>query len=310
MARPGRNTIVLSILFFGPLLFYIFLLTGTNNFARLPVLTNGVDDVTRFQPEADGQQISLDGNISILCFLGRNPLDHKTNALNLNEKIYKHFFGFKGFQFVVVLPDGSQEYAAQLKKELGATYDVDQWHFLFGSDQQVLAMFESLKTSYSLDGNISILCFLGRNPLDHKTNALNLNEKIYKHFFGFKGFQFVVVLPDGSQEYAAQLKKELGATYDVDQWHFLFGSDQQVLAMFESLKTSYSLDASLYSPDAFIIDREMNLRGRNDDDDMPDGMRYGYNAESISTVHQEMVDDVKVVVAEDRLALKKNKRQI
>ena len=219
MARPGRNTIVLSILFFGPLLFYIFLLTGTNNFARLPVLTNGVDDVTRFQPEADGQQISLDGNISILCFLGRNPLDHKTNALNLNEKIYKHFFGFKGFQFVVVLPDGSQEYAAQLKKELGATYDVDQWHFLFGSDQQVLAMFESLKTSYSLD-------------------------------------------------------------------------------------------ASLYSPDAFIIDREMNLRGRNDDDDMPDGMRYGYNAESISTVHQEMVDDVKVVVAEDRLALKKNKRQI
>jgi hypothetical protein len=219
MARPGRNTIVLSILFFGPLLFYIFLLTGTNNFARLPVLTNGVDDVTRFQPEAGRQQISLDGNISILCFLGRNPLDHKTNALNLNEKIYKHFFGFKGFQFVVVLPEGSQEHAAQLKKELGATYDVGQWYFLFGSDQQVLAMFESLKTSSSLD-------------------------------------------------------------------------------------------ASLYSPDAFIIDREMNLRGRNDDDDMPDGMRYGYNAESISTVHQEMVDDVKVVVAEDRLALKKNKRQI
>jgi hypothetical protein len=80
--------------------------------------------------------------------------------------------------------------------------------------------------------------------------------------------------------------------------------------MFESLKTTDALDDVLYSPNAYIIDREMNLRGRNDDDDMPDGMRYGYNAESISTVHQEMVDDVKVVVAEDRLALKKNKRQI
>jgi hypothetical protein len=218
-ARPGRSTIILSILFFGPLLFYIFLLTGTNNFAKLPVLTTGVDDVTSLQAEVSNERISLDGNISILCFLGRNPLDHKTNALNLNEKIYKHFFGFKGFQFIVVLPEGSREDALQLRKELGATYDVSQWHFLFGSDEQVLDMFESLETSTGLDEN-------------------------------------------------------------------------------------------LYTPDAFIIDRDMNLRGRNDDDDMPDGMRYGYNAESISTVHQEMVDDVKVVVAEDRLALKKNKRQI
>lgn len=219
MARPGRNTLVLSILFFGPLLFYIFLLTGTNNFARLPVLTTGVDDVSSLEPE-----------------------------------------------------DGTER--------------------------------------VSLNGSISILCFLGQTPLDHKTNALNLNEKIYKHFFGFKGFQFVVVLPDGSQEDARQLKKELGATYDVSQWHFLFGSKQEVKDMFKSLQTRSQLDETLYSPDAFIIDREMNLRGRDDDDDMPDGLRYGYNAESISTVHQEMVDDVKVVVAEDRLALKKNKRQI
>jgi hypothetical protein len=162
----------------------------------------------------------------------------------------------------------------------------------------------------SLDGNISILCFLGKNPLDHKTNALNLNEKIYKHFFGFKGFQFVVLLPEGTLEEATQLKKELGATYDVSQWHFLFGSPEEVRAMFESLQTNETLDENLYSPNAFIVDREMNLRGRNDDEDMPDGKRYGYDAESISTVHQEMVDDVKVVIAEDRLALKKNKRQI
>jgi hypothetical protein len=219
MAKPGRNTVILSILFFGPLLFYVFLLTGTNNFAKLPVLTERISDVSEFETDT-----------------GADPI--------------------------------------------------------------------------SLDGNISILCFLGQQPLDHKTNALNLNEKIYKHFFGFKGFQFVVVLPEGTQEEASQLKKELGATYDVSQWHFLFGSADEVRALFGSLRTSGGLDADLYTPDAFIIDRDMNLRGRNDDEDMPDGIRYGYNAESISTVHQEMVDDVKVVIAEDRLALKKNKRQI
>ncbi len=218
MVRPGRNTIILSTLFFGPLLFYVFLLTGTNNFAKLPVLTPGVADVSGFETD-NGEAVSLEGNISILCFLGESPLDHKTNALNLNEKIYKHFFGFKGFQFVVLLPEGTQEDANQLKKELGATYDVSQWHFLFGSPEQVRAMFESLETTETLDEN-------------------------------------------------------------------------------------------LYTPNAFIVDREMNLRGRNDDEDMPGGLRYGYDAESISTVHQEMVDDVKVVVAEDRLALKKNKRQI
>jgi len=211
-----RNKIILSILFFGPLVFYLFLLTGTNNFAKLPVLTNNVDDVVDFNSEND----------------------------------------------------------------------------------------------IELKNNISILCFFGEDLLQHKTNALNLNEKIYKHFYGFKDFQFVVVLPKGSEEKAKQLKKELGVTTNVDKWYFIFGTDKEVQNMFESLNTTYKLDENLYTPYAFIIDREMNLRGRNDDDDTIDGMLYGYNAESVATVHQEMVDDVKVVLAEYRLALKKNKRKI
>ncbi|UCE94793.1 MAG: hypothetical protein JSV73_05865, partial [Flavobacteriaceae bacterium] len=168
----------------------------------------------------------------------------------------------------------------------------------------------SREDSVTLKNNISILCFLGSDLLQHKTNALNLNEKIYKHFYGFKGFQFVVVLPEGSENDAAQLKKELGATYNVDKWHFLFTEPAKVQEMFESLSTTYSLDDNSYSPYAFIIDRELNLRGRNDEEAMEDGLMYGYNAESVATVHQEMVDDVKVVMAEYRLALKKNKREI
>ena len=197
-------------------MFYLFLLTGTNNFAKLPVLTGNVEDVADFSPQ----------------------------------------------------------------------------------------------DSVTLKNNISILCFLGSDLLQHKTNALNLNEKIYKHFYGFKGFQFVVVLPEGSEEDAAQLKKELGTTYNVDKWHFLFTDPVRVKEMFKSLSTTYTLDENSYSPYAFIIDRELNLRGRNDEEAREDGLMYGYNAESVATVHQEMVDDVKVVMAEYRLALKKNKREI
>lgn len=216
MAKLRKNTLVLSILFFGPLLFYLFLLTGTNNFAKLPVVTTNVDDVTQFSD---------------------------TDSVQLND-------------------------------------------------------------------HISILCFLGSDLLNHKTNALNLNEKIYKHFYGFKSFQFVVLLPKGSEDDADQLKKELGATYNVDKWHFLFADGPELNKMFKSLKTSYDLNEQFYTPYAFIIDRELNLRGRNDDEAAEEGLLYGYNAESVATVHQEMVDDVKVVMAEYRLALKKNKREI
>ena len=216
MAKPGKNTIVLSILFFGPLLFYLLLLTGTNNFAKLPILTTNVDDISHM---AESDSVKLKNNISVLCF--------------------------------------------------------------FGSDL-----------------------------LNPKTNALNLNEKIYKHFYGFKGFQFIVVLPKGAEADAMQLKKELGATYNVDKWRFLFGEEDEVKKMFGSLNTIYELDSKLYTPYAFIIDKELNLRGRNDEEAKEEGLLYGYNAESVATVHQEMVDDVKVVMAETRLALKKNKREI
>ncbi len=213
MVKNYKNKLVLTILFFGPLVFYLFLLTGTNNFAKLPVLTSKVNDIINF----------------------------------------------------------------------------------------------TSKDTVTLDKRISILCFFGEDLLFKKTNALNLNEKIYKHFYGFKDFQFVVILPKGTEEKAKQLKKELGATTNVDKWFFVFGSNSEVMDMFNSLNTNYKLDANFYTPNAFIIDREMNLRGRNDDEDETDGFLYGYNAESVAPIHQKMVDDLKVVIAEYRLALKKNK---
>ena len=52
------------------------------------------------------------------------------------------------------------------------------------------------------------------------------------------------------------------------------------------------------------IVRGLNLRGRDDDDDI--GKLYGFNAESVAEINNKMVDDVKIILAEYRLALKKN----
>jgi hypothetical protein len=46
------------------------------------------------------------------------------------------------------------------------------------------------------------------------------------------------------------------------------------------------------------------LRGRDDDEDI--GMLFGFNSQSVAEINNKMVDDVKIILAEYRLALKKN----
>jgi len=165
--------------------------------------------------------------------------------------------------------------------------------------------------SISLKGKITILCFLGDDLQSIKNNALNLNQKIYKPFYKFRDFQFVVVLPNGTQEQALVLNKELGYITNMQKWNFVYGDPQEIQEMFQSLKSSYQLSETYYSPYAFIIDKELHLRGRLDDDDKSKVSSYGYHTETVAPIHNEMVDDVKVLIAEYRLALKKNdKREI
>ncbi len=209
---------VLFALFILPLVFYILLLTGTNNFAKLPVLTENISNVKHFSSDKD-------------------------SVISLNDKI-------------------------------------------------------------------TILSFLGDDLEATKNNALNLNEKLYKRFHKFRDFQFVVVLPRGTEDQANELKEKIAFATNMSKFNFVFGDKDEIRSLFNSLKTNYDLNAKSYSPYAFIIDREMHLRGRQEDEDTEGGVLYGYNAETVAPIHNKMVDDVKVLIAEYRLALKKNKRQI
>jgi len=64
------------------------------------------------------------------------------------------------------------------------------------------------------------------------------------------------------------------------------------------------LDENLSTPYVFIIDKDRNLRGRKDDED--DGVKYGFNTTSVAELNNKMEDDVKIILAEYRLALKNN----
>lgn len=156
----------------------------------------------------------------------------------------------------------------------------------------------------SLEGKITVLGFLGKDVESKKGNAFNLNQKIYKRFNEFNDFQFVMVMPKGTEQGVAELKKELEQLADVGKWNFVYGDEDEINRLFKSLKTNLSLDGNLSTPYVFIIDKNRVLRGRDDDED--EGVKYGFDTSSVADLNNKMEDDVKIILAEYRMALKKN----
>ena len=64
------------------------------------------------------------------------------------------------------------------------------------------------------------------------------------------------------------------------------------------------MDENLGTPYVFIIDKDRNLRGRKDDEE--EGTKYGFNTNSVAELNNKIEDDVNIILAEYRLALKKN----
>ncbi len=165
------------------------------------------------------------------------------------------------------------------------------------------------KSSVKLEDKITILSVYGSDIEKMGGNAFNLNEKIYDKNYEFNDFQFVVLAEDGTQEQAKHLLQQIGTTVNPKKWNFVFGSTKQIQEVFASLQTDLQLDEDFATPYTFIIDKERNLRGRNDDENIEDGTLYGYNTSSVGQLSNKMVDDVKVILAEYRLELKKYKEK-
>ena len=202
-----KKYIVLTILFILPLVAYLFFASGVNNFAKLPVIKQNVDNISNYT------KIGFDNKISVLIFLGNNINDRQGDALNLNQKIYKRFYQFNDFQFVVICPLGSEQFAENLKNKLAS-----------------------------------------------------------------------------------------GTNTDMINWNFIFLNPKLIVKLFKSLKTDNNLDYNYGSPYVYIVDKKLSQRGRNDNN----GIKFGYDSRSVADINNFMLDDIKVILAEYRLALKKN----
>lgn len=154
-----------------------------------------------------------------------------------------------------------------------------------------------------LKDHITILCFFGSDVESSQANAFNLAHKIYKKNYQFKDFQFVILTPEGAQDQVIQLKEQLSEIENPENWNFVYGTPNDIKKVFNSLGSNYTLNKDSSSPYVFIIDKDQSLRGRDDDEDV--GVLYGFDSSIYSEINNKMSDDVRVILAEYRLALKK-----
>ncbi|MFN7014860.1 MAG: hypothetical protein ACK4ON_11390, partial [Bacteroidia bacterium] len=159
----------------------------------------------------------------------------------------------------------------------------------------------------SLDKKITILGFAGQDILANSGNFFTLNQKIYNKYQAFKDFQFVFIAPLGTEDQAQRLLKELGKISDVSGYHFVFTTPEAIKSYHANLKLLGKLNNQSGTPYVYIVDKKRNLRGRKGKSDKgkPE-YKEGYNTTSAADLHNDMMDDVKIILAEYRLALKRN----
>ncbi|UOK42821.1 MULTISPECIES: hypothetical protein [Flavobacterium] len=175
--------------------------------------------------------------------------------------------------------------------------EVSQWTSLDGKPIQ-------------LKEKITVLGFPGSEIIKEKGNAFNLDQKIYDKNKEFKDFQVVMVAPIGTENQAKQLMAELGTISDLSNWHFVFAKPEEIKAFHSKLKLVGQLNDNLATSNVYIIDKDLNLRGRKGKNKKGEvEYKEGYNTISAADLHNEMSDDVKIILAEYRLELKRNNKR-
>lgn len=162
----------------------------------------------------------------------------------------------------------------------------------------------------TLNDKITILGFSGENIMENRGNFFLLNQKIYNRNKEFKDFQIVFIAPDGTQDKVKSILERLDKLTDTKGYHFVFAKPEEIQTFFNTMKLVGQLNENFGSPNVYIIDKERNLRGRKGKSvqGKPE-YREGYNVQSSAELHNEMTDDLKIILAEYRLALKKNNRK-
>jgi hypothetical protein len=168
---------------------------------------------------------------------------------------------------------------------------------------------EDVKGDVTFEKHFSVVSFLGTDIEKNKGGLFNLNEVIYKRYRKSLYFQSVLIAPKGSENQVDSLKKKLKTYTDIENWKFVFMTNDQIKSTFKSFDSPYTLEENLSSEFVFIVDRKLRLRGRKDDEDTSNGRLYGYNMNSVSDLRNKMKKDIEIIYYQLKKSLEKEKRR-
>ena len=147
-----NKRIILSLLFLGPLAFFVFLSLGKVNFMPCEVYSTHVVDI----PQLTADTISFENNINVITFLGKVPNNKDTQLFNINEVVFKKLAKYKKFQMISFY-NGNHPEIENIKNRLRKTTDDKffKWHFIHLNDIQTHKIYNSLKTNSPLNANLA-----------------------------------------------------------------------------------------------------------------------------------------------------------
>ena len=165
--------------------------------------------------------------------------------------------------------------------------------------------FKTVQTSdapLSFEDHITLVGYLGDGLKGNEGYTANLNLMIFKYFERYDDFQMVLFVNEGSEQVIEGLKTELERIFDTSKMRFLVASKEDVAVHFNSLGTGLPLMNDGGHPNVFVIDKALALRSGHEE---KKANIYGYDFTQAVEMGY-LKDDVKILLAEYRLALKKN----
>lgn len=133
--------------------------------------------------------------------------------------------------------------------------------------------------------------------------------RIQERFKGMDDFELVSFTVDPNNDSPEVLKKyaeDLGA--DLSNWHFLTGDAETIYRLgregffLNAMEDSTAEGGFLHSQYFVLVDKEGRIRSGKDDNEH---LRVVYDGTSDHEVN-ELIDDIKILIANYKLALKKN----
>ncbi|MES2485626.1 MAG: hypothetical protein V4581_06715, partial [Bacteroidota bacterium] len=163
------------------------------------------------------------------------------------------------------------------------------------------------KKPLQLKDKITIVGFLGNDVMSRRENIFNINQKLNAKYKDFDDFQVVMLVPQGKENDVLEVAAKLKSMADISNWRFLFTSQAAITEFYKSLKVLELLNVDAGSANLFIIDKQLALRGRKGKvNDGTAQYKDSYNSFEVSELSNEMTDDVKILLREYRLALRRN----